>query len=201
MIALLRGRVAGVTDDSAVIDVGGVGYLVHASIRTLAELRAQRDVVELHVDTQVREDAITLFGFLEPGERVWFRLLQGIQGVGARTALAVVGTIGPAQLVAAIAAQDRTALTRVSGVGPKLGARIVAELKDRVGTLPSRAATLPAAAAAAPSSTVEEAVSALVNLGYGRSEAFAAAASCRPRLGDSAEVGALIREALRELSR
>jgi Holliday junction DNA helicase RuvA len=202
MIALLRGRVADVSDDSAVIDVGGVGYLVHASVRTLAELRAQRELVELHVDTQVREDAITLFGFLEPAERVWFRLLQGIQGVGARTALAVVGTIGPSQLVAAIAAQDRTALTRVSGVGPKLAARIVAELKDRVGALPSRVATpFPATASPAPSTMLEEAVSALVNLGYGRSEAFAAAASCQPRLGDRVEVGALIREALRELSR
>lgn len=201
MIALLRGRIVAVSDDTAVVDVGGVGYLVHASVRTLAELRGQREVVELHIDTQVREDAITLFGFVDPAERVWFRLLQSIQGVGARIALAVVGTLGPAQLIAAVAAQDRTALTRVSGVGPKLAARIVAELKDRVGSLPARPVAGPVAVAPPPpASSLEDAVSALVNLGYGRSEAYAAAARSASAAGAASDVAALIRLALRELA-
>src|SRR5262249_58989257 len=128
VIARLRGRVAAVQDEAAVIDVGGVGYLVHAAARVLAQLQIAREPVELHIDTQVREDAVTLFGFLDPAERVWFRLLQAIQGVGARTALAVLGTLTPDQLVTAIAAQDRAALTRAAGVGPKLASRILAEL-------------------------------------------------------------------------
>ena len=119
MIALLRGRVAAVQEDAVVLDVGGVGYLVHAAPRVLTQLQTMRDAIELHIDTQVREDAITLFGFLDPAERVWFRLLQAIQGVGARTALAVLGTLTPDQLVAAVAAQDRAALTRAGRRRPR----------------------------------------------------------------------------------
>jgi Holliday junction DNA helicase RuvA len=199
MIAYLRGRVVGVHEDAAVLDVGGVGYLVHCAPRTLAELGGG-EAVELHIETQVREDSLTLFGFLDPAECRWFRLLQGIQGVGARTALAILGTLAPGQLVTAIAAQDRTALTRASGVGAKLAARIVAELKERVGALPIPTGRPGAAAAAMPAGPAEDAVSALVNLGYGRAEAFAAIARCRARLGDATEIGALVREGLRELT-
>lgn len=200
MIAYLRGRVIASHEDSAVIDVGGVGYLVHCSARTLAEL-GNAEAVELHIETQVREDAITLFGFLDPAECRWFRLLQGIQGVGARTALAVLGTLTPDRLVNAIAAQDRTALTRASGVGAKLAARIVAELKERVGALPVPTSQ-PARSSPKPavSGPTDDAVSALVNLGYGRADAFAAVARCRARLGEAADLGQLVREGLKELS-
>ncbi len=200
MIAYLRGRVVATHEDAVVLEVGGVGYLVHCATRTLAELGGG-ETVELHVETQVREDAITLFGFLDPAECRWFRLLQGIQGVGARTALAVLGVLTPDRLVTAIAAQDRTALTRASGVGAKLAARIVAELKERVGGLPvptARAATVGSNPTASGPS--EDAVSALVNLGYGRAEAFAAVSRGRARLGEAAEVGQLVREGLKELS-
>lgn len=201
MIALLRGRVAALGDDHCILDVGGVGYLVHVAPRVLSALSAAREPVELHVETQLREDAILLFGFLDPGERLWFRALQAIQGVGARTALAVLGTLGPAQLVTAVAAQDRALLTRVPGVGAKLAARIVAELKDRVATLPERAATaLPVPAAGPAATPLADVVSALVNLGYARSEAYAAAARSQSRLGESADVAALLRLSLRELA-
>src|SRR4051812_26103499 len=187
MIALLRGRVAGVQEDAVVLDVGGVGYLVHAAPRVLAQLQTTRDAIELHIDTQVREDSITLFGFLDPAERVWFRMLQAIQGVGARTALAVLGTLTPEQLVTAVAAQDRAALTRAAGVGPKLASRILAELKDRVGmivTRPSTAAHGPTGSP--PGGVAGDAVSALVNLGYGRIESFGAVARAQSRLGEAA---------------
>lgn len=201
MIAYLRGRVIATHEDAVVLDVGGVGYLVHCATRTLAELGGG-EAVELHVETQVREDAITLFGFLDPAECRWFRLLQGIQGVGARTALAVLGVLTPDRLVTAIAAQDKTALTRAPGVGAKLAARIVAELKERVGALPVPTGRVAASVGStpAPSGPAEDAVSALVNLGYGRAEAFAAVSRARTRLGEAAEVGQLVREGLKELS-
>jgi Holliday junction DNA helicase RuvA len=200
MIAFLRGRVVGVLDDALILDVGGVGYLVHCAPQTSAVLRGRGEEVEVHVETQVREDSITLFGFADPGERLWFRLLQGIQGVGARTALAVLGTLPPPALVTAIAAQDRVALTRVPGVGPKLAARILAELKDRVGSLPGPAARQAGAATAPTGDAGADAVSALVNLGYGRADAFAAVARCQTRLGDTTAIATLIRESLKELA-
>jgi Holliday junction DNA helicase RuvA len=201
MIALLRGRLAGVLDDALIVDVGGVGYLVHCAPQTAATLRGQGEAVEVHVETQVREDSITLYGFADPAERLWFRLLQGIQGVGARTAIAVLGVLPPPTLVKAVAAQDRVALTRVPGVGPKLAARILSELKDRVGALPTptRRAT-GATALPATGDAVGDAVAALVNLGYGRADAFAAVARCQARLGETAPIAALIREGLRELA-
>jgi Holliday junction DNA helicase RuvA len=201
VIALLRGRVAAVHEDSLVLDVGGVGYLVHVAPRTLGQLGSDGQAVELHIETQVREDAIQLFGFLDPAERVWFRMLQAIQGVGARTALAVLGILTPEQLVTAVSAQDRAALTRAAGVGPKLAGRILAELKDRVGALPVPLRPTPGPGAARPAGAPsEDAVSALVNLGYGRAEAFAAVSRSQARLGEGAPIGELIREGLRELS-
>lgn len=204
MIARLRGRLDAVGEDWAVVDVGGVGYLVHGSGRTLQALPRPGEPVDLHVETQVREDSITLYGFLDPAEREWFRMLQAIQGVGARVALRLLTALTPEQLTLAVAAQDRTALARASGVGPRLAQRIVGELRDRVGRLPTGAVAgvaaggQPAPAAAGP---VEDAISALVNLGYGRSEAHAAVLKAAAGMGEAATVDALIRTGLQELAR
>jgi holliday junction DNA helicase RuvA len=210
LIALLRGTVAGATEDAAVVDVGGVGYLVHCATSTLQRLPRTGQPVELHVETQVREDAITLYGFLEPAERVWFRLLQSVQGVGAKAALAILSVLRPGDLATAIALGDRATITRANGVGSKLAARIVAELKDRVGGLPTAGgdgtAGLPGAigagdpAASPLLGAARDAVSALGNLGYGRGDAFAAVARVQQRLGAGAAVDQLIREALKELA-
>jgi Holliday junction DNA helicase RuvA len=211
LIALLRGTVAGATEDAAVVDVGGVGYLVHCAASTLQRLPRTGQPVELHVETQVREDAITLFGFLEPADRVWFRLLQSVQGVGAKAALSILSALRPGDLATAIALGDKASITRANGVGTKLAARIVAELKDRVGALPTAGggdgfAGLPGAigaedpAASPLLGAARDAVSALGNLGYGRGDAFAAVARVQQRLGAGAAVDQLIREALKELA-
>jgi holliday junction DNA helicase RuvA len=210
LIALLRGTVAGATEDAAVVDVGGVGYLVHCAASTLQRLPRTGQPVELHVETQVREDAITLFGFLEPADRVWFRLLQSVQGVGAKAALSILSALRPGDLATAIALGDKATITRANGVGSKLAARIVAELKDRVGALPTAGgdgiAGLPGAigaddlAASPLLGAARDAVSALGNLGYGRGDAFAAVARVQQRLGAGAAVDQLIREALKELA-
>ena len=134
MIARLRGTVAAIGEDHAVIDVGGVGYLVTLSPATLQRLPRVGEVVELHTELQVREDDMSLFGFLDATDRSWFRLLQTVQGVGARVALSLLGTLRPIELANAIAAGDRAALTRASGVGGRLAARIVGEHTDRVGS-------------------------------------------------------------------
>ena len=211
MIARLRGRLDSTGEDWAVVDVGGVGYLVFCSARTLQAFPRPGEPVDLHVETQVREDSIALFGFPDPAEREWFRLLQNVQGVGARHALALLTAHTPERLAMAVAAQDRTALTRAVGVGPRLAARIVCELKDRVGRLPAGAPTAPAGvaaggrAAAAPGpvggGAVEDAVSALVNLGYGRSDAYAAVLRAAAGQGAAATVDTLIRAGLQELGR
>lgn len=218
MIALLRGTVAGVTEDAAVVDVGGVGYLVLCSSSTLQRLPRLGQSVELHTEMQARENEITLYGFLEPADRAWFRLLQTVQGVGARVALSILGVLRPQDLATAIAVGDRAALTRAGGVGARLATRIVTELKDRVGGIPTRgggglgAAALAAATGGVPSTmaaaaslggAADDALSALVHLGYGRSDAFAAVARVQGRLGEeaaSAGTDRLIREALKELA-
>lgn len=205
MIAKLTGILDGVAADSAVVDVGGVGYLVFCSGRTLARLGAAGASVSLVIETHVREDHINLYGFADTVERDWFRLLTSVQGVGSRLALAILGILDPEQLTRAIAAQDKAALIRADGVGPKLANRILSELKDKVGNLAlgPAAATTPAAGGAPRGSTVNtaaaDAVSALVNLGYGRSEAFGAVAAAAMRLGPDAGVQDLIRAALQEL--
>jgi len=207
MIAKLTGVVDSVAADSAVIDVGGVGYLVFCSRATLDRLGGPGGRAGLFVETHVREDHIHLFGFADSAERDWFRLLTAVQGVGGRGALAILSVLAPDALATAIAADDRRALTRADGVGPKLAGRILSELKDKAGA----AALAPGAAApaggqgAAPSlpsrpAASADAVSALVNLGYGRSEAFGAVAAAARRLGDAAGVEALIPEALKELA-
>ncbi|MFO1086099.1 MAG: Holliday junction branch migration protein RuvA [Reyranellaceae bacterium] len=204
MIARLKGVVESVDTDSAVIDVGGVGYLVSASARTLRDLAAGASVTVL-VETIVREDAISLYGFLDSGERDWFRILTTVQGVGARVALSILSTLAPDEVARAIVAQDRATLSRPAGVGPKLAARLATELKDRAtsfGVVPAArgVASSPAPIAAAGSLT-EDAVSALVNLGYKRVEAFGAVARATQQLGAEATFDAVVRAALRELAR
>jgi Holliday junction DNA helicase RuvA len=202
LIARLKGTVEAVDDGSAVIDVNGVGYLVSASSRTLRDLVVGQTATVL-VETIVREDAIALYGFLDTAERDWFRILTTVQGVGARVALSILSTLSPDEIARAIAAGDKASLSRPAGVGPKLAARLATELKDKaaafgVAPAPARAS---AAAAPAPGSVNEDAVSALVNLGYRRVEAFGAVARVTQRLGEAAQLDAVIRAGLQELSR
>lgn len=205
MIGKLRGIIDAVADDSCLVDVGGVGYVAFASSRTLRDLAPGREATLL-IETIVREDAIALYGFLTLAERDWFRILTTVQGVGARVALSLLSTLAPEQLANAIVAQDRASLSRASGVGPKLAARLLTELKDKAaawGAVPG-AARVPATAAgsAEPAASVnEDAVSALVNLGYKRPEAFGAIARVATRLGGDARIDTLIREGLRELGK
>ena len=212
MIAKLTGRFDAAGPDWAVIDVGGVGYLIHASGRTLARLGQVEGAASVWVDTHVREDRIVLYAFFDTVERDWFRLLITVQGVGPKVALAILGALDPESLHRALIAQDKTALCRADGVGAKLAARVLAELKDKAGAFaqgPAAAAALGAnlAGGVVPvaSGAAADAVSALVNLGYGRSEAFAAVTTAARALGAGAgvEVGAgeLIRAGLKELSR
>jgi Holliday junction DNA helicase RuvA len=195
MIARLTGLVDSASGEGAVIDVNGVGYLVFCSPRTLARLPARGAPASLLIETHVREDHIHLYGFADTPERDWFRLLTTVQGVGAKLALALLGVLGPDDLARAIAAADKTSLTRAPGVGPKLAGRIAAELKDKIG-----AVTLGPAAALPERGAEADAVSALVNLGYRRAEAYDAVAAATRRLGREAAVDALIRAGLKELS-
>jgi len=201
MIGKLSGTIDSVSGNHVIVDVGGVGYVVTCSARTLRALGAVGDTVALRVETQVREDAIRLFGFGSDIERDWFRLLQSVQGVGAKVALALQGILSMAELAQAIALQDKTAVSRAPGVGPKLAARILAELKDKA---PAAAAFEPIASAASLEvklpNGAEDAVSALVNLGYGRPQAVAAVAASVKVLGAEADAGALIRQGLKELA-
>lgn len=203
MIAKLRGTVDSSGEDFAVIDVGGVGYLVFCSSRTLGRL-ASGEAAALLIETHVREDHIHLYGFLESGEREWFRLLLTVQGVGSKVALAILSVLSPDQISQTIAAQDKTGLTRANGVGPKLAARILAELKDKAAFVATTSSFLASGAAAAPISVpaggpLEDAISALVNLGYKRLEAHGAVVQAMQQLGEGAAVPALIRAGLKEL--
>jgi Holliday junction DNA helicase RuvA len=199
MIGSLRGLVDAMEEDRCVIDVGGVGYLVMASTRTLSALPNPPGVARLLVETQVREDAITLYGFSESAERDWFRLLLTVQGVGAKVALNLLSALSPADLVRAIAAGDRASLTRAAGVGPKLAIRLLSELREKAGAMPVGAgAVFTPVLAAGPEA---DALSALANLGYRRAEAQPAVERVLARLGPGAPVGQLIRESLQELSK
>ena len=200
MIAKLTGLLDSVGDGWLVVETGGVGYLVRCSARTLREVGAPGGTISLLIDTHVREDHIHLYGFSLPEERTWFRLLQTVQGVGARMALGVLDALSTDELVDAILAQDAAMLTRANGVGPKLAKRLAAELKDRIGDI-APAPLAGVAAASAAGDPAGDAVSALVNLGYRRVEAFAAVSRARQSLGAAVEVGALIRESLKELAR
>jgi Holliday junction DNA helicase RuvA len=198
MIAHLKGRLDSTGIDHAVIDVGGVGYLVGASSRTLAALGAAGEAAMLHTEMLVAEDSIRLVGFAHAAERDWFRLLTGVQGVGARVALAILSTLEPADLSRAVASGDKAMVARANGVGPKLAARIVLELKDRVGGI-----ALPAAAGglSAPSGAGSDAVSALLNLGFRPAEAASAVASAEEELGADGTLDALVRLALRKAAK
>jgi len=202
VIAKLTGVLDSAGSDWAVVDVAGVGYLVHCSARTLARLPGTGAAVGLLIETHVRQDHIHLYGFLDAAERDWFRLLTTVQGVGSRVALAVQSVLPPDELLQAILVQDRAGLTRANGVGPKLAGRIVAELKDKVAGLSFGRAVAGAVASAAGASTgpAADAVSALTNLGYRRAEAFGAVAQALQRLGPNPAVDALIRAGLKELS-
>ncbi|GAB4143756.1 MAG: Holliday junction branch migration protein RuvA [Sphingomonadales bacterium] len=209
MIAKLTGLLDSLGADWAIVDVGGVGYLVFCSAKTLAALPAPGQRVALLIETHVREDHIHLFGFAGGRELDWFRLLQNVQGVGAKVALAILSVLAPDQLQVAIAAQDAKAVARANGVGPKLAARIVNELKDKAAKLSLGVSAVSAASAASPAAAAAEggedtsltdAVSALVNLGYSPSDAYGAAHSARRQLGEAAELSALIKAGLKELS-
>jgi Holliday junction DNA helicase RuvA len=203
LIAKLKGVIDSVDEGSAVVDVNGVGYLVSASSRTLRDLVVGGPATLL-VETIVREDAIALYGFLETAERDWFRILTTVQGVGARGALSILSTLSPDEIVRAIAAQDRATLSRPAGVGPKLAARLATELKDKAaafGVAPVSQTAAGAGVLPPVASINEDAVSALVNLGYRRVEAFGAVARVTQRLGEGAALDAVIRAGLQELAR
>jgi Holliday junction DNA helicase RuvA len=202
MIAKLTGILDHIGPEGAVIDVGGVGYLVFGSNRTLGQLPPPGGAARLLIETHVREDHIHLYGFSDAAERDWFRLLTTVQGVGARLALAILSVVGPDELTLAIVSQDRATMARADGVGPKLAARIVNELKDKVGGLALAAtnSAVPAPSAGVDAGPTGDAVSALVNLGYRRAEAYQAVATATRRLGGEAPVDQLIRAGLQELS-
>ncbi|HBU98007.1 Holliday junction branch migration protein RuvA [Thalassospira lucentensis] len=232
MIAKLRGIIDFIGEDSVIIDVNGVGYLVFASRRTLSMLPAKGGDAGLMIETHVREDHIHLYGFADNAEKQWFSLLTTVQGVGAKVALALLSVLSPTDLLRALAAQDTTALCRAPGIGPKVATRIVGELKDKAAKLnlgpvaapaPVTESAAPAKAASKSKKTskssddvsgdtasvepivddgvvLADAVSALVNLGYGRSEAFGAVGKAAQLAGDDKSIDTLIRLGLKELS-
>lgn len=205
MIGKLRGVIDSYGEDFVILDVHGVGYQVHCSARTLQALPGKGEAATLAIETHVREDQIKLFGFQSDTEREWFKLLQTVQGVGAKVALSVLGTLTPADLANAIALRDKAAVSRAQGVGAKVAERIVTELKDKApafsdldpgvvhlsGAIEEKRAPQP----------VRDAVSALVNLGYGQPQAAAAIAAASRNAGEGADTASLIRLGLKELAR
>jgi Holliday junction DNA helicase RuvA len=189
MIAHLKGRLDSTGIDHAVIDVGGVGYLVGASSKTLAAIGPVGEAVMLHTEMLVAEDFIRLVGFATASERDWFRLLTGVQGVGARVALAILSALDPADLSRAIASQDKAMVARANGVGPKLAERIVRELKDKIGGVAISGATPVAVSGAS------------ANLGFRPAEASGAVAAAEEELGPGATLDALVRLALRKAAK
>jgi Holliday junction DNA helicase RuvA len=205
MIGKLSGVVDSFGPDWAIIDVSGVGYQVHCSAKTLEALPGRGEAARLFIETQMRDDQIRLIGFMSEVEREWFRLLIAVQGVGSKVALAVLGTLNASEIASAVAMGDKAMIARAPGVGPKVAARIASELKDRApgitgidmgvirlqSELGDKIAPKPAA----------DAVSALVNLGYGQMQASAAIAAAMREAGEGAETASLIRLGLRELAR
>lgn len=217
MIAKLSGILDSVSENALIIDVNGVGYQVFASNRTLARLGQNGDPVSLYIQTQVREDAITLYGFSDHAEQEWFKLLTSVQGVGAKAGLSILSVVAPDKLGFAIASGDKAVLTQADGVGPKLATRILTELKDKAGKIdlaPQNSGNVVTAAdvnVAADAQSFPEgddlsvdndAVSALVNLGYGRTDAYTAVRQAKEKANDNqhADLQALIKLALKELS-
>jgi holliday junction DNA helicase RuvA len=205
MIGKLKGVVDSYGEDYVILDVGGVGYQVHCPARVLQALPAKGEPATLSIETYVREDQIKLFGFVSDTEREWFRLLQTVQGVGAKVALAVLGTLRVPELATAVAMRDKASVARTPGVGAKVAERIVTELKDKApafadvdagvvhlaGALEEKRAPRP----------VMDAVSALVNLGYGQPQAAAAIAAAARSAGEGADTATLIRQGLKELAK
>lgn len=205
MIGKLKGVIDSYGEDFVILDVGGVGYVVHCSSRTLQHLPATGDAASLSIETHVREDMIRLYGFRSDQEREWFRLLQGVQGVGAKVALAILSVFEPGALASAVATGDKASIARAPGVGPKLAARIAAEMKDKG---PAFGAIDPIVAGLAgvdqdrkAPAAATDAVSALVNLGYGPPQAAVAIAAALRAAPEGAETPALIRLGLRELAK
>ena len=204
MIGKLKGLIDSYGEDHVIIDVQGVGYVVQCSARTLQRLPKPGEAAALSIETHVREDAIRLYGFMSDIERDWFRLMQVVQGVGAKVALAILSTLDPGSLATAIATNDKAAIARAPGVGPKLAQRLCAELKDKApafghidpgivqlsGALEDRKLPQP----------IADAVSALANLGYPQAQAIAAVAAAAKAAGDGAGTAQLIKLGLKELS-
>lgn len=204
MIGKLSGLIDSYGEDFVILDVSGVGYVVHCSSRTLQALPQAGEAARLSIETHVREDMIRLYGFRSDAEREWFRLLQTVQGVGAKVALGILSVLDPGALAAAIGTGDKAAIARGPGVGPKLAARLVAELRDKApifgavdpivmqltGGLEEKTAPQPAS----------DAISALVNLGYAQPQATAAVAAAL-RQGEDAPTATLIRLALKEMAK
>lgn len=206
MIARLTGVLDSSGPDWLIVDVNGVGYMVFASSRTIAHAITSGGTISLMIETHVREDHIHLYGFADEAERDWFRLLTTVQGVGAKVGLALQSALPPDDMAAAIAAGDEAPFTQASGVGKKLATRIVTELKDKIGDIaiafrPAAASSgTPGGTGAPRDNTGAEAVSALVNLGYGRTEAFTAVSQAARNLGEGAALEDLIRDGLAELA-
>ncbi len=205
MIGKLKGVVDSYGEDFVILDVQGVGYVVHCSARTLQRLPAVGEAASLSIETFVREDMIRLYGFRSDAEREWFRLLQTVQGVGAKVALGVLSVLEPEALATAVATGDKGAIARAPGVGPRLAARLTAELKDKAPTFapldPALVALSDAVGEGAAPQPVADAISALVNLGYQQGQASAAVAAALKSAGEGAETRVLIRLSLRELAR
>ncbi len=204
MIILLKGQILDMTQDSMILDVRDVGYEIHASSRTLGRIGAIGDTVTVQIYMHVREDTMQLFGFVDKTEKRWFHLLTTVQGVGAKVALGILSSIPCEELSHIIAAQDEKSMTRAQGVGKKMAGRIVQELKDKVASMPMQGSTAPVAIenSAIPSTEndnglVQDAVSALVNLGYGRTDAFVAVNKAAT---EQDNLQSIIQAALKELS-
>jgi Holliday junction DNA helicase RuvA len=197
MIARLTGKLAETTSDTAIIDVGGVGYLVHASSRTLDAIGPVGGDIVILTELQVREDAWTLFGFGSPVERDSFRALTSVQGVGGRLALAILSVLSPDELARAVSQGDKAMIGRANGVGPKLAARIANELQGKLGVAGLGASLAPVARAGAAA----DALSALANLGFKPADASAAVNAAQDELGDGATLDALVRLALRKAAK
>jgi Holliday junction DNA helicase RuvA len=200
VIAKLAGVVEQIEPDAAVIDVNGVGYLTFCSTRTIGRLPPPGSPARLLIETHVREDHIHLYGFIDAAERDWFRLLTTVQGVGARLALSLLSAVPPEKLGLAILAQDKPALAQADGVGPRLAARVVNELRDKIGNL-AAPVSAPLSVPANGQGATADAIAALENLGVGRSEALSAIAEAARRLGSEAGADVLIKAGLEELTR
>lgn len=204
MFAKLKGLLDSTQSDTIVVDVGGVGYLVTASGKTIAQLPDIGKPVMLYIETHVREDKIQLFGFASAEEREIFRTLQTVQGIGGKAAMAILSALSPSEIMQAIASQDKAMIARADGVGPKLALRVVTELKDKVANLALMSApanfNAPLSSGKAKPGLVDEATSALINLGYARNEAFVAASKALQQLGDGAQLTQIIPAALKELA-